>query len=750
MALLMNRSTYTHHNQGRNNMAVNRRDFLKLSATVAGGSMLAGGGIAGMLMAGDRGGASATVHSVPTVCEMCFWKCGLIARVVNGRVVKLDGNPLHPQSRGKLCGRGQAGIGLLYDPDRLKRPFIRSGVRGDGRYRPASWNEALDITADKLKAISAKYGPESIALFSHGTSGDYFRSMVKGMGSPNITFPSFSQCVGARNVGYELTFGESPASSCERVDLTRSKVIVLIGTHLGENMHNTQVQDFAEAVANGARLIVVDPRFSTAAAKAHSWLPIRPGADTALLLSWINVIISEGLYDKEYVARYTEGFAELARAVREYTPAWAARETDLSESQIIETARQIGANSPHVCIHPGRHTSWYGNDTQRARAMAILTALLGSWGREGGIWLAPSAPLAKSPAPEFPEAARPEVITGGYPFAGGEGLTNAVRDATISGKPYPIKAWIMVGTNLLHTLPDPRQTMAAIGKLDLLLAIDVMPTDSVMQADIILPESSYLERADDLFVVKQKEAGIAIRQPAVAPLHESKPGWWIARELMLRLGLEKFAQPANFEQKLKAKAEKWGINFAALTKNGYIPVRTTSGPYISESNQPVFGTKSGKIVLASAELREHGFDAVPRYEKVPQPKTGQFRLLYGRSPLHTFSRTANNPQLNELVSENEVWINSAAASRLGIGHGAYVRLVNQDGVRSNRVRAKVTQRLRDECIYLVHGFGSTSPWLTKAHNKGVNDQQLITRYAVDPISGITGMRVNFVTIEREA
>lgn len=733
-------------------MALSRRTFLKLSAAAAGSACLVEGMAPGFLRPKQSEASDATVRTVPTVCEMCFWKCGLTARVVENRVVKLNGNPLHPQSRGKLCGRGQGGIGLLYDKDRLKKPLLRTGKRGENTFKTVEWDEALDFIAQRLKKISETYGPESIALFSHGSSGTYFRNLLMAMGSPNITFPSFSQCLGARNVAYELTFGTSPASSCERADLTKSKAAVLFGTHLGENMHNSQVQDFTQAVANGTRFIVVDPRYSTAAAKAHMWLPIRPGTDMALILSWINIVIAEGLYDKEYVAQYTSGFDAVKKAVAPYTPAWAAQETDLPEKDIVEAARILGKDAPNVCVHPGRHFSWHGNDTQRGRAMAILTALLGSWGREGGIWLPPKAALPKTKAstPEYPEPDRESVTTGPYPFAGGEGLTNEVRRATITGQPYPLKAWLTVGTNLIKTLPNQEETRQAIDNLDLLVAVDVMPTDTVMLADVILPEATYLERYDDLFLITQKGAGVAIRQPAIAPLHSSRPGWWIAKELLKRLDLGDYAPYLTMGDKIQQKARGWEIDFKALMVRGYVPVKHTGGPYITQDNQPVFHTPSKKIELASSELEEEGFEPVPQYSRIAMPAAGQFRLLYGRSPVHTFSRTINNQLLNELTAENEIWINQNIATSLGITHGSYVRLKNQDGVVSNRIRAKVTQRIRTDCVYMVHGFDSFSPRMTRAFNKGADDQQLITRYQVDPISGVTGMRVNFVTIEKEA
>lgn len=723
-----------------------RRTFLKtsglLSAGIAATTMLPD---RFLLWAEEQGMLTSTL--IPTYCEICFWKCGAMAKVINGRVVKLEGNPAHPGSRGKLCGRGNGGTGLLYDPNRLKTPLINTGARGEGKYKKASWDEALNFTAEKMTKIAGQYGPESMAIFTHGAPTDHFLPLISAFGSPNVGMPSFAQCRGPRDVGLELTFGESIGSP-ERLDMANSKVVVLFGSHLGENMHNSQVQDFSESIARGAKLIVIDPRFSIAAGKAEKWLPIRPATDIALLLTWINIIISEELYDKQYINSYANGLDQLRTAVSGYTAEWAAAETDLKAADIIETARMMGKSVPAVCIHPGRHATWYGDDVQRTRALGILMALLGSWGREGGAFFATQASFPKLDSKPYPEPSREPLNLGGYPFAGGEGVTQAIRTATITGAPYPIKGWFVSGTNLLKSLPNQKETIEAIKRLDLLVAVDVMPFDTVMMADVILPECSYLERHDALAVGKGKSLTVSLRQPIIEPLYESKPGWWIAKELSNRLGLGDYYPWNTYEEKIKSQCSLWGINYEELKKVGTITIPNTAKPFITALDPPRFNTASGKIELYSKELEEKGFDPIPRYTKHPLPQSGEFRLIYGRHAVHTFSRTTNNPELHELYPENEVWIHTSKASDMGISNGAYVTLVNRDGIKSSPIKVKSTERIREDCVYMVHGFGTTGKGLDKAFGKGADDQQLVTRYAVDPICGGTGMRVNFVRIEK--
>jgi thiosulfate reductase / polysulfide reductase chain A len=174
--------------------------------------------------------------------------------------------------------------------------------------------------------------------------------------------------------------------SPEPTDIRDTRCLVLIGSHLGENMHNGQVQEMSDAIDKGASIITVDPRFSTVAGKSKFWLPIKPATDIALLLSWIREIINNNWYDKDYIQQYAYGFEELKPTYVHFTPEWAYGITTIKPDQIKESAREMANAAPAVIIHPGRHVTWYGDDTQRLRAVAILNALLGSWGRSGGFY----------------------------------------------------------------------------------------------------------------------------------------------------------------------------------------------------------------------------------------------------------------------------------------------------------------------------------------------------------------------------
>jgi len=730
--------------------SVSRRRFLKISTGAAAGAFALTGASMNRILP-QVGGADVDpneIRKVHTFCDICFWKCGATAYTRGGKLWKIEGNPDDPLSRGRLCPRGTGGIGAHYDPDRLRTPLIRKSVRGEEEWVQVTWDEALTYIADRMQTIKSTYGPESMALFSHGIGGAFFKHTIKAFGSPNITAPSYAQCRGPREAGFELTFGDAVLSP-ERTDIRNAKCLVLIGSHLGENMHNTQVQEFAEAVGNGASVIVVDPRFSVAASKAQHYLPIKPGTDMALLLAWMNVLVTDELYDMEYVEAYGFGFDAFKASIAEYTPEWAYPKTTIPPEVIRETAREMARHRPASLVHPGRHVTWYGDDAQRSRAVALLNALLGNWGRKGGFYTPAEMRIPGYPYPAYPKPARPKADNPDkkFPFAG-ESLTTGLREATLTGEPYPIKGWMVYATNLMNALPNQEETIRAIQNLDLLVVVDVVPSEIAGWADVVLPESVYLERYDDLNVGLFREPFIGIRQPVIESPHDQKPGWWIARQLAVKLGLESYYPWEDIEEYLDYRLQAAGYSLSELKEKGIIP-----GPKqpinMEEGLTPQFYTPTGKIEFYSPQLAEAGLDPVPVYTEHEQPPPGSFRLLFGRAPVHSFGRTQTNPYLADMMDENEVWINRNVATRYGLKSGDRVRLRNQDGAVSNAVKVKSTERIRGDCVYMVHGFGHTAKGLKSTFMKGASDAQLTSRYKMDPVMGGSGMNVNFVTLELE-
>lgn len=727
-------------------MGMNRREFIKLSGLFGVGAAASPALLSGCSRPKLPGEGQVVV--TPTVCEICFWKCAGRVHAEDGKPWKVTGHPQDTHSFGRLCTRGTGGIGTYFNADRLKQPLLRVEKNGQQTFKPVSWDEALDFIAERMSQIGETHGSDRLALLSHGSGSSHFHRLLSAFGSHVYAHPSFAQCRGPREVGFALTFGEGVGSP-DRTDMANSRCIVLIGSHIGENLHNGQVQTFMRAVENGATLITVDPRFSVAAGKSDHWLAIRPGTDIALLLAWMNVLINEDRYDRDYIERYATGFDELRRHVQPFNPEWAYLETGLEPELIRETARKMAEHAPATLIHPGRHVTWYGDDTQRSRAIAILNALLGSWGRPGGFYAQEKVSLPSYPAPKPPKPGsdwkarvQPE-----FPLAP-SGVSQKVLEACI-GEDAFVKGLFVYGSNLPMTIPNVADTLEqAVDNLELVVVVDIEPAEITGYADVVLPECSYLERYDDLRNSPERVPSLALRMPAFEPLYDSKPAWWMAKQLAERLDLGKYFPWDDYSEVLDWQLRQVGSSLEEMQRIGIKRFPRKTPLYFTDGEQHRFKTPSGKIELYSQMLASSGHDSLPRYTPPDESPEGFYRLLYGRGPAHTFGRTVNNPLLFELMPENSVWVNPITAANRGLKNGDYVRLRNTDGVTSNRVRVRVTERIGPNEVYMIHGFGHSAKGLRLANGVGASDTTLMSTVKIDPIMGGTGMRSNFVTFEQ--
>ena len=723
-----------------------RRQFLKLT-----GTMGATAAMSPVLLSGcttERLPGTGKVTTTPTICNICFWKCAGTVYQEDGKPWKVIGNERDLHSRGRLCTRGTGGIGAYLDRDRLQTPLIRESSNGEQSFRKASWDEALNYIADRMRKIGEEHGKDRLALLAHGSGGHNFREVLKAFGSYAYAHPSYAQCRGPREIGFVLTFGEDVGAN-DRTDMAHSRCIVLIGSHIGENLHNAQVQTLTEAINKDATLITVDPRFSVAAGKSKHWLPIKPGTDMALLLAWMHVLINEGLYNVDYVNRHTSGLDKLRQHVASYTPEWAYAETGLEPDMIRTTAREMARHAPATLIHPGRHVTWYGDDTQRSRAIAILNALMGSWGQKGGFYNPEKVELPKYPAPH-PEKSKTDwkkVVQPDFPLSP-SGISQQILQACAGEDAY-FKGLFVYGTNLPHTIPNSTKTIEqAAENLDLFVVIDTMPAEITGYADVILPECTYLERYDELRNAPERLPSLGLRMPAFEPKHETKPSWWMAKQLAGRLGLEQYFPYEDYKEVIDWQLKQVGSSLEEMQQQG-VKIFPRKTPLYTNPNKDIqFKTTSGKIELYSKTLADFGYDPMPKYTPPDKPPGGYYHLIYGRGPAHTFSMTTNNPLLFELMPENAVWINPLAANEWRIQNGDYIRLKNPEGTTSNKVRVRVTERIRPDSVFIVHGFGRTAKGLRLAHGLGASDATLMSRVKVDPIMGGTGMRANFVTFEK--
>ncbi|MEJ2596807.1 MAG: molybdopterin-dependent oxidoreductase [Anaerolineales bacterium] len=719
--------------------SLSRRAFLKLGGAAA--TAVAVGTFippqvaqaareAGLLDADNNG-------YIASMCEMCVWRCGLIAKVKDGRVVKLEGNPEHPHSKGNLCPRGQSGLMNTYDPDRVLTPLIRVGQRGEGKFRKASWEEALDLTAKQMLAIKENYGPEAMIFSStHNLSQPLFENLLYAFGSPNYGTQR-SLCFNAMIVSNLMTYGmEEPARNYDE----KLQYILLTGRNLFEAISTSETSALSHAIDRGAKVVYLDPRFTKTAAKAAEWLPIRPGTDLAFHLAVLNVIIREGLYNRDFVTQYTLGFEELQKKVNHYTPEWAAQLTGIPAETITRIAREFAAAAPYALAHNGWRTSNFVNSFHTERAIAILNALVGNWNvilsaaaGEG------SGALGTLKQPPFPRstALRLDGVPWKYPLVPFKlGVYQELRDNIITGDPYQPHGWFISRQNPAMSLPDRGKTLKAFGKIDFIVTVDIIMNDTAWFSDVVLPEASYLERYDPLNIVGDRAY---LRQPVIEPQGEGRSALWIYKQLGERLGLSDYFQYTDEEDFLRQQLAPLEVSLEDLKKKGYVELPKTG------SNDFSWNTPSGKIELFSDTLAKVGFPGVPVWDEPPSPGENEFYLLTGKVAQQTQFGTQNNQYLHKYSDEPSLWMNAKTAASLGLNSGDWVEITSKVGKAHSILLA--TEAIRPDCVYMTPGYGHLSKGLKTAFGIGASDSSLHISYT-DPISGSQALSQTFVTVKK--
>jgi len=725
--------------------SISRRSFLKWSGAATAAAVTGGQApvLHSLAYTGKKSAGTEPEYHF-SACGMCLNKCGLVARVENGIVTKLDPNPKFLKSRGMLCARGNAGTSQLYDPDRLKYPLLRKGERGEGRWQRLSWDQALDLAAEKLTKIGEEYTRCGV-LFTPGSDmqSQFVHWFAEVFGSYNVTTHE-SNCLLSRNRAYLDTFGEVPFA-----DVLNSKYIIMAGANRFESIITPDSIDLMTAMKKGCKLVVLDPRFTKTAALAHEWFPIRPGTDMSFFLAITHVIIHENLYDEKYAQEKLYGLDRLTEHVKQYSPEWAAELCDISAKDIRRIARELAAAAPAAMIYPGRRTSDYVNSTQIRRAMAIANAMLGNWDKPGGLL---AARVVGTAGPELPEAPfyddNPDDRLDygrAHLMFDEEGSFKHMRDAIIEGKPYPVKGWFTYKINPLQSVANRRKTLEMIDKLDFMLSVDIAMSDTAWMADLVLPAPSYLERQDPAGGLQGSSACACVitRDPVVPALFESKPVFWILRELSKRMGLEEYFS-FTMEEYREQQLRKLPDSEHALREDGvYYNPSKLYGIYDGK----IYKTQSQKIELYNERYAEMKLDPMPvctpLREKVPSDR---FRMVVGRNAYFTHCTTQNNTLLHELMPENTLWIHPSPAKKLGVRDGDTVILSSRSG--EGELKAELKKGIRKDTVYMASGFGVLSEGLTNVFGKGACMAEILEDFT-DDLSGNMAMHETIVKVARK-
>jgi thiosulfate reductase/polysulfide reductase chain A len=445
---------------------------------------------------------------------------------------------------------------------------------------------------------------------------------------------------------------------------------------------------------------------------------------------------------------YCYGFDQLAEHVKQFTTDWAAEETQIPGKEIRRIAHEFADAAPRAIYYAGRRSSWSLDDFSMRRAQAILNAIIGSWDRQGGM-----GPASKIELGELlylpwddPKASRVDELDKNFPLAAkNDGVYLKLRENVLAGKPYPVRAWMVYKQDPVSGIPEQEKTLQMLRQMDFVGVIDVQMSDTAWYADVILPESTYLERLDPIEMQAGLRPVVLLRQPVVKPLHDTKPCLEIVQGLAKRLGLSDYFD-YTIEKWVaeQAKTLPMELPLEYLKKHGvYSPPEFPKyGTTLSPDHR--FITKSGKIDLYSDRLKEAGYDPLPVYRPPTKIPDGQFRLVLGRHAFYTHANNTNYPWLNSFSPENAVWLHPKSAAKLSINTGDPVEVASSVG--AIRLKAFVTPKIRPDCVFLQHGFGKRSSWQRLANSGGSDAQILETAW--DQVSGGAAMHETMVKVRR--
>lgn len=690
---------------------------------------------------------------VRTVCGGCHAGCGILVHVNNGRAVKIEGDPDHPWNQGMMCAKGLADLQTVYHPDRLNYPMKRVGERGEGKWQKIPWDEALDIIGSKYKDIQQKYGPYSIAGTTGGKPLKTLRttfSFIYSMGSPNATFSDSHFCWGPYVIAEKYLFG-SIATQEKCCDLQNTNLMLLWSGDPNRGCPPFARQ-IARARARGAKLIVINPRFTELPSKADIWLQIRPGTDGALALGMLNIIINENLYDRQFIDKWCIGFDELSERVQEYTPEKVAEITGLDRDDIVKVTRMYATTKP-AALYRRSGIEQIVNAVQTCRAIAMLIVLTGNLETPGGNFFPVASPvpgiighhqpMERQYRPPDEDMIRNKIGAKEFPLLCGDkspfGVVHSpsLFRTILTDKPYPIKGLFM-NNNPLIAIPNSRDVLAALKRIEFTVVAEFFMTPTAAYADIVLPAATPLEV--DEFITYY--TNLLVWSPkAIEPVGECRDELQIFIDILKKMGKRYLGYLTdesidNSEDELRYRLSKSTMTLEELKEKHFISSPIEFKKY--ENNG--FDTPSGKVELYSSTFKEFGYDPLPNYLE-PESPTEDYPLILitnGVSLGYMHNMGRQIPWLRELEPEALLEIHPETATELGVeeGNWVWVELPHSEG--RIRQKAKITKGIHPKTVHCKpHWWYPESPGPDYGQSE-VNINNLIRAWPPgDQISGNT-------------
>ena len=618
--------------------------------------------------------------------------CGMLVQIDDGRVTKVSGDPDNPDSAGFLCIRGHASREIIGNPARLLHPLVRAR-RGDA-FRRASWDEALDLVASRMRAV----GPHSVCAWSgHGLFANNYGTRIASQllrrfsnlygcqwWSPTMI------CWGLGAFGLGLT-GVLETNTKEDMG-AHAGMIVLWGANLASQPNTAR--HLAAALRRGAHVTTIDIRETEASAQSDDTLVIRPGTDAALALALMHVIIGEGLHDAAFVARHTIGFDTLVTHVRTCSPAWASEITGIAAERIVALARRYATTRPAMIVLGGSSMHKGVNGWQGARAVGCLPALTGNLGIPGGGLGPRHGGATHGQALNHDMLAADRRPPGRYIANQMPRITEALRDGDV-------RVLLLLGTDMLSSYADAGAVEEGLARAELVVSYDLFLNDTARRfADVVLPATAWLEETG----CKSTNTHLYLMPKMLEPAGEARSATWLLRELASRLGVTDFFPWDNDDGVIDAILDHPATGHATVAalraEGGMRALRISHVAYPTLK----FDTPSGKVEFVSERAHSLGLPALPVHDEAPA-SAFPLALRQGRTltAFHGFYDHGRAlPTLARADPEPYVWMSPTDAFARGVTDGAGVRLHNERGAML--ARARVTDKIPAGTLWMRDGW----------------------------------------------
>lgn len=650
----------------------------------------------------------------------------MLVTVENGRAVRMAGDPDHPVTRGFLCTKVAKYVERTYHEGRLLYPQIRVGAKGEGKFRRATWDEALDVIAIGLRRIIDVYGPQAVLPYSYaGTMG-----LIQGEGMDRRFFHAIGAslldrtiCASAGSEAMNVTYGTRMGPDPQ--DIVGAKLILLWGTNtLTANPH---LWPFVlEAKKNGATTICIDPLRTRTAAVCDEHIPIRPGTDAALALSIMHVLFRDGLEDRGYLEEMTVGWQALReRALADYAPERVAQICRIPAETIERLAHRYGTMRPSF-IRLNYGLQRHAGGGSAVRAISLLPAVTGAWDDVGG-----GATLSTSgtfSALDLVSLHRKDLSPPGTRTINMSRLGEALTQISDP----PVKAIVVYNSNPGAIAPDRENVLAGFRREDLFtVVLEHFQTDTADYADVLLPATTQLEHED-----LHKAYGhtyLMYNARAIEPMGEALPNSEIFRRIAARMGLDEPALRESDETMIRQVLSRMPFTLDELRERSYIRLDIPSPhrPFARGSRVP---TPSGRIELDSPRAAAAGLDRIPEYvppyeseERDPE-LVRRYPLALLSPPAHQFlnSSFVNVASLRRAAGKPTLEIHADDAGPRGIASGARVAIFNDRGTFT--AEAVITDRVRPGVV------SAPSVWWAKL-TEDRNNANHTTSQAITDIGG---------------